>query len=67
MELFHLIWIGIGVLDFCSQREARLWIFYSIAVHEIGHCLGLNARSVAEFRDLIVEDRFVGENAVGGP
>jgi hypothetical protein len=38
--------------------------FYSIAVHEIGHCLGLNARSVAEFRDLIVEDRFVGKNSV---
>ncbi len=38
--------------------------FYSIALHEIGHCLGLNARSVAEFHDLIKEDRFVGDNAV---
>jgi hypothetical protein len=38
--------------------------FYSIALHEIGHCLGLNARSVAEFHDLIEEDRFVGDNAV---
>ena len=38
--------------------------FYSIALHEIGHCLGLNARSVAEFHDLIEEDRFVGDYAV---
>jgi hypothetical protein len=40
--------------------------FYSIALHEIGHCLGLNARSVAEFHDLIEEDRFVGDNAGEG-
>lgn len=38
--------------------------FYSVALHEIGHGLGLNARSVAEFRGLIAGNRFVGPNAV---
>jgi hypothetical protein len=38
--------------------------FYSVALHEIGHGLGLNARSVAEFRGLITGNRFVGPNAV---
>ena len=38
--------------------------FYSVALHEIGHGLGLNERSVAEFRGLITGNRFVGPNAV---
>lgn len=50
--------------EFLQPEGGASLDFYSIAVHEIGHCLGLNARSVAEFRDLIEEDRFVGKNAV---
>ncbi|MEN8784256.1 MAG: matrixin family metalloprotease [Akkermansiaceae bacterium] len=38
--------------------------FYSVALHEIGHGLGLNSRSVAEFQDLLSGNRFVGENTV---
>ncbi len=48
-----------------SQPEGGTSLdFYSIALHEIGHGLGLNARSVAEFRSLIAGNRFVGENTV---
>ena len=48
-----------------SQPEGGTSLdFYSIALHEIGHGLGLNARSVAEFRSLIVGKYFVGENTV---
>lgn len=38
--------------------------FYSVALHEIGHCFGLNERSVAEFRGLITGNRFIGSNVV---
>lgn len=38
--------------------------FYTVALHEIGHGLGLNSRAVAEWRDLINGDRFVGQNVI---
>lgn len=38
--------------------------FYSVALHEIGHVLGLNTASVMEWTDLVSGNNFLGQNAV---
>lgn len=38
--------------------------FYSIALHELGHCFGLAATGVAEWRNLLVGDEYFGANAI---
>lgn len=38
--------------------------FYSIALHEIGHALGLNARGVTEWTNLVSGGRYIGTHAV---
>lgn len=38
--------------------------FYSVALHEIGHGLGLNSRSTAEWRGLLNGNFFTGQNAL---
>jgi len=38
--------------------------FYGVALHEIGHGLGLNSRSVAEWKDLLDGTQFTGLHAI---
>lgn len=38
--------------------------FYSVALHEIGHGLGLNSRAAAEWSGLLEGDLFLGRNAI---
>lgn len=38
--------------------------FYTVALHEIGHGLGLNSRAAAEWENLLIADSFVGIEAV---
>lgn len=63
-----------GVVSFDLDREWNFDLsqpgsptaldFYSVAIHEIGHGLGLNARSVAEWAGMLVGNEFVGPNVI---
>jgi hypothetical protein len=60
--------------DLYNPKLANGTDLYTIALHEIGHGLGLNARGVKEWTDLVLNGSFRGGNALaashdhaGGP
>jgi hypothetical protein len=51
--------------DFSNPSLTRGLDFYSLALHEIGHALGLNARGVKEWTNLVNSSgHYIGENAI---
>jgi len=50
--------------DLSAPNNAVGFDLYSVALHEIGHSLGLNTDNAMEWTDLVVKGRFMGENAV---
>ena len=47
-----------------TTPEQKTVDFYSIALHELGHCFGLGATGVVEWEGLIEGDQYFGENAL---
>ncbi len=51
-------------LNLADPTPAGKVDLYGIALHEIGHGLGLNSRAAAEWKDLLDGARFTGRNAI---